>query len=42
MVFVEFLFGFNPDLFEPQLFYPEYYPAKASNNIELATFKQTK
>ena len=39
---VRFLLELNPDSYETQLFYPEYYPANASNNVDLATFKQTK
>jgi len=33
-----FLLELNSDSYEIQLFYPEYYPANASNNIDLATF----
>ena len=33
-----FLLELNSDSYETQLFYPEYYPANASNNIDLATF----
>ena len=33
-----FLLELNSDSYETQLFYPEYYPTNASNNIDLATF----
>jgi len=37
-VFVEFLLELTLTHYETQLFYPEYYPTNASNNIDLATF----
>ena len=36
--FYRVLLELSSDLHEIQLFYPEYYPANASNNIDLATF----